>query len=149
MRKLLAAALILTGCGESTPPDIGTTRLEIEALVKKFHEHMGQGNHDALLEMLTPEFSLAWSGEEPVHGKEKAGQTLKEFIDILKSKDLIGKRKPRFSEIRVHQEGTLAWAVYSVAFLEMQPPFEETYTQLFKRTSGKWLLIHDHRSPRK
>jgi ketosteroid isomerase-like protein len=150
MRRLIIAAALLAGCGESggPPPDLAATRAEIESMVKRYHEHFTNAEVDPILAMLDSEFSITWNGEEPAHGREAAGNVLKGFMEFFKSKDLIGKRKASFREIRITQEGNVATAMYQVFFMESadRPPTTESYLQVFKRKEGKWLLYREHRS---
>jgi len=147
----MAGLALLAGCGESAPPDIGTTRTEIESLVRKYHEAMDKGDLKVVQEMMAPDCSLIWSGDDPVYGRENALKILQGFIDYHKGKDLLDKRKPLFDNIRVRQDGVIAIATYLVAFREAKdlPPGEELFTQIYRRESGHWLLIHDHRVGRR
>jgi uncharacterized protein (TIGR02246 family) len=149
MRKLMAGLVLLAGCGESAPPDIGTTKTEIEALVRNYHEAMNKGDLKVIGEMMAPDCSLIWSGDDPVYGSAACLKILQGFVDYHKSHDLLEKRKPLFDNIRVRQEGVIAVATYLVAFRESNEQPQELFTHIFRRESGKWLLIHDHRVTRR
>lgn len=149
MRTLFALALLgAAGCGERTPPELGPTKAEVEKLVRTFHDAMNAGDLEAISGMCAADFSLAWSGADPAFGRENALKEIQKFVDYHKAHDLLGKRKPRFDEIRIRQEGTIAWAVYTVAFIEQKPQSIEVYTQMFRREGGRWMLIHDQRGQR-
>ncbi len=153
MRKLIAALILLAGCGNgaSPPPDSAATRAEIDALIKQYHEKLIRGEIDAVVALLDPEFSISFSGQEHVYGRDASTAVLKGFIDFYKSSDVLGKRKSMFGDVRIRQEGNLAFATYTVAFIDNpdKPPYVETYTHIFKRSSGKWLFLHEQRSFKK
>lgn len=150
MRKLIVLVAFLAGCGEAAgpPPDLAATKAEIESMVKRYHEHFTNAEVDPIMAMLDSEFSIIYSGQEPVYGREAAGNVLKGFIEFYKSKDWIGKRQATFREIRVTQEGKIATASYRVFFMDApdKPPTIEAYLQVFKHREGKWLLYREHRS---
>jgi hypothetical protein len=147
MRNIaLALAVTAAGCGEAAPPDIGTTRTEIEAIVKQYHDKLSAGDIDGAAVFIVPEASHGSRADKLSYGKETVLRDLRGYIDIYKEKDLIGKRDAKYGRIEITQYHEVALARYDVTFLEKGKPFNEIYTQLFKRIGGKWMIIHEHRS---
>jgi ketosteroid isomerase-like protein len=152
MRKWFLLATLAAGCGEANPPqDVGAARAEIDALIKQYHDKLIRGDIDGVVALLDPEFSISFSGQDTVYGRDPATAVLKGFVEFYKAQDILGKRKPRFGEIRIRQDGNVALATYTVAFIDDpgKPAFEETFTHILRRTGGKWLFLHDQHAPKK
>ena len=148
MRRFAALLLLAAGCHPGSSPDITAAREEIRTVIRSYHELLSKGDVEGAAALAAPEFSIVSGGENPVYGREAAIVLLKGFVDVYKEKDLVGKREPRYGEIRIDVRDGLAVATYSVTFLEPKGPFHESYTQLFARKGGTWLLLHEHRAPR-
>jgi ketosteroid isomerase-like protein len=140
------AAVAVAGCGESVPTDVAAAKVEVEAAIKKWHEHYDKGEVDQLEGMLDPEVSLPSPPEEFLHGREAVfARIKKEVEEYVISRDVQGKRKTRFGTIRITISGLLAVATYDVTVSDPTgTSISALFTRVLRKSGGAWLILSEH-----
>jgi uncharacterized protein (TIGR02246 family) len=85
---LAFCAALLVGCGETRQAEVidqGTAsqaaRTEIERTVKNWLESMNRGDIDAVLALVTDDFTLIPPGQPPLSGREAVAQALSHLFE--------------------------------------------------------------------
>lgn len=144
---IVLAAVAVAGCGESIPTDVAAAKVEVEAAIKKWHEHYDKGEVDQLEGMLDPEVSLPSPPEEFLHGREAVfARIKKEVEEYVISRDVQGKRKTRFGTIRITISGLLAIATYDVTVSDPSGGASTSalFTRVLRKSGNAWLILSEH-----
>ena len=143
MRTLLLLPLLaFASCSGSVDP--AAAKVEVEKLIRKYHEAYDQADADAVLAMLDPEVSISDPPHGFVRGSEKCGEHLKKGMARLRDKGLVGKRATLFGPIEVGVEGNVAIATYVALVREDKDQANTIFSRVFRYRSGKWLILTEH-----
>jgi ketosteroid isomerase-like protein len=134
---LLAAAL--SGCGEGAPPpDLAQSREMIRETIKAYHEAGDKGDVDTMLRYLGPEVSMFKGQEDFARGIEEVRRELIERVKRFEGQS----RATLLGRENISVTGDVAVTTYVASVGTQRAPI----TAVFRRSQGKWLLIHLHES---
>jgi uncharacterized protein (TIGR02246 family) len=152
-RAVLAAALALSIAGPALARDAGPAAdvAAIRALIDMYARSIDAADPALGAEVwdTTPEVSFI----HPL-GHEHGWEAIKANVYVGLMGGMFSKRKLTVKDVAVHVYGGAAWAEFYwdfAATLRKEGTAVDTHgreTQVYRRTAGRWSLVHVHYSPR-
>lgn len=138
---LAAGSTALTaGCGkdDTPPPDLAQSREMIRETIKAYHEAGDKGDVDSMCRYLAPEVSMFKGQEDFVRGQEECRKELIERVKKFEGQS----RATLLGRESISITGDVAVTTYVASVGTLRAPI----TAVFRRSQGKWLIIHLHES---
>ncbi|HKS16287.1 MAG TPA: nuclear transport factor 2 family protein [Planctomycetota bacterium] len=143
MRIIAASTLLaLASCSGSVDP--ATAKVDIEKLIRHYHEAYDRGDDEAVIAMLDPDASISDPPHGFVRGKERCVEHLKKGTARVRDKGLVGKRATLFGPIQVDVDGNIAVATYVALVREDKDQANTIFSRVFRYRGGKWLILTEH-----
>jgi len=143
MRRLAILVLLAAAsCSDAVDPAVA--KVDVETLVKVYHEAYDRADTDAVIAMLDPNITISDPPQGFIKGKTACGEHLKKGMDRIQQKGLAGKRATLFGPIHVEVAGTAAVATYVAMVREDRDQSNTIFTRVFRRKDGKWLILAEH-----
>jgi len=139
--SLAAGSTLLTaGCGkdDTPPPDLAQSREMIRETIKSYHEAGDKGDVDTMVRLLAPEVSMFKGQEDFVRGLEECRRELIERVKKFEGQS----RATLLGRETISITGDVAVTTYVASVGTLRAPI----TAVFRRSQGKWLIIHLHES---
>ena len=142
--KLLSAFVLaaLASCSGSVDPE--TAKVEIEKLIRQYHEVYDRADEAAVLAMLDPDVSISDPPHGFVRGRDRCAEHLQKGMARLRDKGLVGKRATLFGPIQVDVTDNVAVATYVALVREEKDQANTIFSRVFRYRSGKWLILTEH-----
>jgi ketosteroid isomerase-like protein len=142
--RILPAALLLALVSCSGSVDPGTAKVEVEKLIRQYHEVYDRADEAAVLAMLDPDISISDPPHGFVRGKDRCGEHLQKGMARVRDKGLVGKRATLFGPIQVDVADNVAVATYVALVREDKDQANTIFTRVFRYRGGKWLILNEH-----
>ncbi len=141
MKRLLPIALLaLAACNEM--PDAAKARVEVEALVKTYHDAWDRLEAGPIVDLLDANATFSAPPAPAVAGREAVAALVKRETEALRGRGLAGKVQTLRGSVRVDVSGRAAVATYSVLAKEDKLAANLLYALVFYRSEGEWRLLH-------
>jgi ketosteroid isomerase-like protein len=141
-RFALLGLLAVASCSDAVDPAVA--KVDVETLVKVYHEAYDRADADAVVAMLDPDVTISDPPQGFIKGKVACGEHLKKGMERLRQKGLAGKRATLFGPIHVEVAGICAVATYVAMVREDRDQANTIFTRVFRRRDGKWLILAEH-----
>ena len=129
----------LAACGESgPPPDIAQSKQMIWDTIKAYHDAGDKGDVDRMCTYLGPEVSMFKGQEDFVRTIEECRKELIERVKRFSGQP----RNTLLGREFIDVTGDVAVTTYVASVGTQRAPI----TAVFRRSQGKWLIIHLHES---
>lgn len=141
IRLLFVAALVLPGCGTSSPPDPA----DVTAAVEAFYGAIKKGDAAAAMSLIAPGATFLESGKLETRAEYESNHLP---ADIEFESQVAGRRRP----MQVNFQGDTAWVIavtdYAGTFEGSPVDFVSAQLVVLTRESGRWMIRAIHWSSR-
>ncbi|HTF57924.1 MAG TPA: DUF4440 domain-containing protein [Planctomycetota bacterium] len=145
MRRFALLSLLAAASCSGDAVDPAVAKVDVETLVKVYHEAYDRGDDDAVLAMLDPSVTIPNPPASFFRGKESCGAELKKGMARIREQGKVGKRATYLGDIRVVIEGRIGVATYQAHVSEEgTTPSRSIFTRVFRHSGGKWLILAEH-----
>lgn len=120
--------------------------IEIENLVKRYHEAYDAADEAAVLDLLDPEVAISRPPIAFLQGRDACAAQLKKDLQRLRDGKLVGQRSTAFERIRIEVDRHLAVATYAANIREGSVITTSIFTRVFRFSDKRWRIFREHYS---